>query len=198
MYDIQMKVLMLNGSRRENWCTFTALNIVAQELKNHAIESEIVFVWKDALTDKLDNLVKLIIEKMAECDWLVVWSPVYFASISAEIKAVLDRLFMVWENVLRCKPAAGIACARRAWTTASLDIFNKYFNYAEMPIVSSRYWNEIHGFTPEDVQKDTEWLQIMKILWRNMAWLLKCIDAWKSQWIDRPEFEKKEFTNFIR
>jgi hypothetical protein len=67
-----------------------------------------------------------------------------------------------------------------------------------MPVISSRYWNEVHGFTPEDVQKDTEWLQIMKILWRNMAWLLKCIDAWKWQWINRPEFEKKEFTNFIR
>ena len=192
-----MKVLLINWSRRDNWCTFTALNIVSEELKSHGIETEIMYIWKDALSDKINDIVKEIIDKMAECDGLVLWSPVYFASISAEIKAVLDRLFMVGENVLRYKPAAWIASARRAWTTASIDIFNKYFTYAEMPIVSSRYRNEVHWFKAEDVLKDEEWVQIMKILWRNMAWLLKCIEAWKNNWVVTPTPEDKVFTNFI-
>ncbi len=193
-----MKVLMLNGSRRDNGCTFTALGIVASSLEAEGIESEILNVGKDAFGGKLDEIVEEVHEKMKASDALVVGSPVYFAGPSAEIQAVLDRLFMTAEADLRLKPAAAISCARRAGTSASLDVLNKYFTYAEMPVVSSRYWNMAHGFTPADVLADEEGVQIMRVLGRNMAWVLKCIEAGKKSGVVLPAAEKKIFTNFIR
>ncbi|HBB43480.1 MAG TPA: flavodoxin family protein [Treponema sp.] len=193
-----MKVLMLNGSRRDNGCTFTALGIVASSLEAEGIESEILNVGKDAFGGKLDEIVKEVHEKMKASDALVVGSPVYFAGPSAEIQAVLDRLFMTAEADLRLKPAAAISCARRAGTSASLDVLNKYFTYAEMPVVSSRYWNMAHGFTPADVLADEEGVQIMRVLGRNMAWVLKCIEAGKKSGVVLPAAEKKIFTNFIK
>ncbi len=193
-----MKVLMLNGSRRDNGCTFTALGIVASSLEAEGIESEILNVGKDAFGGKLDEIVEEVHEKMKASDALVVGSPVYFAGPSAEIQAVLDRLFMTAEADLRLKPAAAICCARRAGTSASLDVLNKYFTYAEMPVVSSRYWNMAHGFTPADVLADEEGVQIMRVLGRNMAWVLKCIEAGKKSGVVLPAAEKKIFTNFIR
>lgn len=193
-----MKVLMLNGSRRDNGCTFTALGIVASSLEAEGIESEILNVGKDAFSGKLDEIVKEVHGKMKTSDALVVGSPVYFAGPSAEIQAVLDRLFMTAEADLRLKPAAAISCARRAGTSASLDVLNKYFTYAEMPVVSSRYWNMAHGFTPADVLADEEGVQIMRVLGRNMAWVLKCIEAGKKSGVVLPAAEKKIFTNFIR
>ena len=193
-----MKVLMLNGSRRDNGCTFTALGIVASSLEAEGIESEILNVGKDAFSGKLDEIVKEVHEKMKTSDALVVGSPVYFAGPSAEIQAVLDRLFMTAEADLRLKPAAAISCARRAGTSASLDVLNKYFTYAEMPVVSSRYWNMAHGFTPADVLADEEGVQIMRVLGRNMAWVLKCIEAGKKSGVVLPAAEKKIFTNFIK
>ena len=193
-----MKVLMLNGSRRENGCTFTALNEMAKVLKEEGIESEILQVGKDALKGNVDALVKDVHEKLKSSDALVVGSPVYFASPSAEILAVLDRLFMTAEADLRLKPAAAIASARRAGTTPTLDVLNKYFTYAEMPVVSSRYWNEVHGYSPADVLADEEGMQIVRVLAKNMAWLLKCIEAGTNAGIKRTEAEKKIFTNFMR
>ena len=193
-----MKVLMLNGSRRDAGCTFTSLGIVAKALKDEGIESEILNVGKDALNGNIDSVVKNVHEKLKNSDALIVGSPVYFASPSAEILAVLDRLFMTAESDLRLKPAATIVCARRAGTTASLDVLNKYFAYAEMPLVSSRYWNMAHGFTPEQVLADEEGVQIMRVLGKNMAWLLKSIEAGKKAGIAAPEAEKKVFTNFIQ
>jgi multimeric flavodoxin WrbA len=193
-----MKVLMLNGSRRDNGCTFTALGIVASSLEAEGIESEILNVGKDAFSGKLDEIVEEVHEKMKTSDALVVGSPVYFAGPSAEIQAVLDRLFMTAEADLRLKPAAAISCARRAGTSASLDVLNKYFTYAEMPVVSSRYWNMAHGFTPADVLADEEGVQIMRVLGRNMAWVLKCIEAGKKSGVVLPAAEKKIFTNFIK
>jgi multimeric flavodoxin WrbA len=193
-----MKVLMLNGSRRDNGCTFTALGIVASSLEAEGIESEILNVGKDAFGGKLDEIVEEVHEKMKASDALVVGSPVYFAGPSAEIQAVLDRLFMTAEADLRLKPAAAISCARRAGTSASLDVLNKYFTYAEMPVVSSRYWNMAHGFTPADVLADEEGVQIMRVLGRNMAWVLKCIEAGKKSGVVLPAAEKKIFTNFIK
>ena len=193
-----MKVLMLNGSRNEKGCTYTALSEVAKELNAAGIETEIFHAGKDAVNGGIEAMVKEIEGKMAESDGLVVGSPVYFAGASGEITAVLDRLFMTGEKVLRLKPAAAVASARRAGTTATLDSLNKYFTYAEMPVVSSRYWNMVHGRTPADVLADTEGLQIMRILGRNMAWLLKSIEAGKKAGLEQPAAEKKIFTNFIR
>lgn len=192
-----MKVLMLNGSRREKGCTFTALSEVAKALNEAGVETEIVHAGGDAVNGKVDELVKVIRDKMSSSDGLVVGSPVYFAGASGEITAVLDRLFATSEDVLRLKPAAAIASARRAGTTAALDSLNKYFTYAEMPVVSSRYWNMVHGFKPEDVLADKEGVQIMHVLGRNMAWMLKCIEAGKKAGVETPPAEKKIFTNFI-
>lgn len=192
-----MKVLMLNGSRREKGCTFTALSEVAKALNEAGVETEIVHAGGDAVNGKVDELVKVIRDKMRSSDGLVVGSPVYFAGASGEITAVLDRLFATSEDVLRLKPAAAIASARRAGTTATLDSLNKYFTYAEMPVVSSRYWNMVHGFKPEDVLADKEGVQIMHVLGRNMAWMLKCIEAGKKAGVETPPAEKKIFTNFI-
>ncbi len=192
-----MKVILLNGSRREKGCTFTALSQVAAPLEEAQIHTEIIHVGKDAVNGNVDALVKEIREKMKTADGLVVGSPVYFAGPSGEIKAVLDRLFMTGEDVLRLKPAAAVASARRAGTTATLDVLNKYFTYAEMPVVSSRYWNVVHGYTPEDVLADKEGVQIMRILGRNMAWMLRCIEAGKKAGIQMPDKEEKIFTNFI-
>ena len=193
-----MKVLMLNGSRREKGCTFTALSEVAKGLGEAGIETEILHVGRDAVSGNIDNIVKDIRDRLKNADGLVVGSPVYFAGASGEITAILDRLFMLAEADLRLKPAAAIASARRAGTTATLDALNKYFTYAEMPIVSSRYWNMVHGAKPEDVKADEEGVQIMRILGRNMAWLLKSIEAGKKAGVEQPRAEKKVFTNFIR
>ena len=193
-----MKVLMLNGSRRDKGCTFTALSEVAKGLGEAGIESEILHVGRDAVSGNIDNIVKDIRDRLKNADGLVVGSPVYFAGASGEITAILDRLFMLAEADLRLKPAAAIASARRAGTTATLDALNKYFTYAEMPIVSSRYWNMVHGAKPEDVKADEEGVQIMRILGRNMAWLLKSIEAGKKAGVEQPRAEKKVFTNFVR
>ena len=192
-----MKVLMLNGSRREKGCTFTALSEIAKVLNESGIETEIMHIGKEAVSGNIDAIVKEIADKMKKSDGLIIGSPVYFASPTGEIIAVLDRLFMTAESDLRMKPPAAVASARRGGTTATLDVLNKYFTYAEMPIVSSRYWNIVHGFTPDDVRADEEGIQIMQILGRNMAWLLKCIEAGKSAGIEQPAAVKKIFTNFI-
>ena len=192
-----MKVLLLNGSRRESGCTYTALSIAAQELNTAGIETEILHIGKRAVNGEIDTLVKEIIAKMKESDGLIAGTPVYFAGPSGEIKAVLDRLFMTAEKDLRLKPAAAIASARRGGTTAALDVLNKYFTYCEMPVVSSRYWNIVHGFKPEDVMNDKEGVQIVEVLGRNMAWLLKSIEAGKQAGIKQPEEVHKVFTHFI-
>ena len=134
---------------------------------------------------------------MAEADGLVVGSPVYYASPSGEIVSFLDRFWPVAGANLTHKPAASICSARRAGTTATLDVINKYFMFAQMPVVSSNYWNMVHGNTPDEVRKDLEGVQIMKTIGSNMAWLIKCIEAGKKEGINVPENEKKIFTNFI-
>lgn len=193
-----MKVLLLNGSRRIKGCTFTALSHVADALKEAGIETEIVQIGSQVLNGSLTELVNEVHEKIKSADGLVVGSPVYFASPSGEIVSFLDRLFVSAEKALRLKPACAVASARRGGTTATLDVINKYFAYAEMPVVSSRYWNIVHGNSPEEVVKDEEGMQIMQILGRNMAWLLKSIEAGRNAGIAAPEQAGKVFTNFIR
>ena len=193
-----MKVLMLNGSRNANGCTFTALSEVGKELTEAGIDFEIVHIGKDAMSGNIDALVKEVTEKLKEADGLVVGSPVYFASPSGEIIAFLDRLFWTAGDVLRHKPGVAITSARRAGTTATLDVLNKYIQYCEMPLVTSNYWPMVHGFRPKDVMRDEEGLQIMHVLGKNMAWLLQCIEAGRKAGVKEPEAAKKAFTNFIR
>lgn len=193
-----MKVILFNGSRREDGCTYTALNLVAEELGANGIETEIFWVGGRALTGEMDEMVSEAVDKARSADGVVFGSPVYYASASGEITAFLDRLYWQGEKYLRFKPAAAVVSARRAGTTAALDALNKYITYAQQPVITSRYWNMVHGSSPEEVLKDDEGVQVMRTLGRNMAWILKSIEAGKNAGVRQPEPEKKIFTNFIR
>ena len=193
-----MKVVMINGSRREKGCTYTALKEIAKVLEAEGMESQIFHVGVKAVNGEMNDIVKEVAEAVKSADGFIVGSPVYYASPTGEVLAFLDRLFGVAEADLRFKPAAAITSARRAGTTATIDVLNKYFLYDQMPIVSSRYWNMVHGSNPEDVMKDEEGLQIMRTIGTNMAWMLKSIEAGKKSGVKQPEAEDKVFTNFIR
>lgn len=193
-----MKVLLFNGSRREKGCTYTALSLVAKELEKAGIDTEIIYVGLNAVNGKLDDLVKEAAAKAKEADGFVFGSPVYYASPSGEIQVFLDRFAGVAGADLRHKPAAAIASARRAGTSTTLDVLNKYLMYNEMPVVSSNYWNMVHGNTPEEVLQDKEGVQIMETLGKNMAWLLKCLEAGKKAGVEEPAKPAKVMTNFIR
>ena len=147
-----------------------------------------------------DDGVNEFVEKAKDADGFVFATPVYFAHPSGRIFDFLDRAFYSsngYEN-FKFKPGAAVAIARRGGTTASLDALNKYFGIAQMPTAGSTYWNMVHGNTPEEVCQDKEGLQTMRILGRNMAWMLKCIEAGKNNGVAVPEAEAKVKTNYIR
>lgn len=204
-----MKVLLINGSPHKDGCTNRALNEVASELHSNGIETDFVWIGTGAhngciacggcsATKKcvFDDGVNEISNKMSECDGLVIGTPVYYASPNGALLAMLDRLFGICPHLAH-KPAAAIASARRAGTTASLDVINKYFTIRQMPIVASTYWNMVHGSKPEDVEKDSEGLQTMRNIGKNMAWLIKCIKAGSDNGISVPVADNGERTNFI-
>ena len=193
-----MKVILFNGSRNEKGSTYTALNLVAESLKENGVETEIFWVGERALTGEIDALVDEAVEKLQGADGIVLGSPVYYASPSGEMVAFLDRLYWKGEKYLRFKPAAAVTVARRAGTTACLDVLNKYITYAQQPVVTSRYWNMVHGSNGDDVMKDEEGIQIMHTIGKNMAWILKSIEAGKAAGVAQPESEKKVWTNFIK
>ncbi len=193
-----MKVILFNGSRNEHGSTHTALNFVAEELNKNGVETEIFWVGNRAVNGEIDALVNEAVEKLQSTDGIVLGSPVYYASPSGELIAFLDRLYWQGEKFLRFKPAAAVTVARRAGTTACLDVLNKYITYAQQPVVTSRYWNMVHGLNGADVLQDEEGIQIMRTIGRNMAWILKSIEAGKQAGVAQPESEKKIFTNFIR
>ena len=207
-----MKVLLINGSSRKNGCTFTALSEVAKTLNSEGIKTEILQVGANPVRDCIgcggcrgknkcvfdDDMVNEWTEKAKSADGFVFGTPVYYAHPSGRILSVLDRMFYSAGEYFGHKPAAVIASARRAGTTASFDAIAKYCGIKEMPVVSSTYWNMVHGNTPEEVVKDLEGMQTMRNIGINMAWLLKCIDAGKKSGVDAPVTEKKDKTNFIR
>lgn len=193
-----MKVILFNGSRREHGCTYTALNIIAETLKDNGIDSEIFFIGERAVNGDMTALVQEAKQAVKSADGVIIGSPVYYASASGEVTAFLDRLFMTAGADLRFKPGAAIASARRAGTTATIDMLLKYFTITEMPVVSSRYWPMVHGKTPEEVLKDEEGVQIMQVLGRNMAWMLKSIEAGKAAGLTVPAPVNVNYTNFIR
>lgn len=207
-----MKVLLLNGSPHAKGCTFTALSEVAKELETQGIQTEILQIGTQPVRGCIgcrrcrttghcifdDDIVNLVIDKAAEADGFIVGSPVYYASANGALIALLDRIFYAGSKNFVYKPAAAVVSARRAGTTASFDELNKYFTISQMPVVSSQYWNMVHGNTPDEVRQDLEGLQIMRTLGRNMAWLLQCIDAGKKANVSLPEEESRVATNFIR
>lgn len=207
-----MKVLLINGSPHEKGCTYTALSEVAKSLESCGVEAEIVHIGtapvqgciacggcaktgRCAYTkDKLNEIME-IAEK---ADGLIVGSPVHYAAAAGAVSSLLDRMFTAIPDKLAYKPAACVVSCRRGGASAAFDELNKYFTINKMPVVASQYWNSVHGACPEDVLKDEEGLQIMRVLGRNMAWLLKCIEAGKAAGVPMPEQEEHLWTSFIR
>ncbi len=206
------KVLLVNGSNREKGCTYTALCEVARVLNQEGVETEIFQLGPDPMRDCIgcgacgklgrcvfdDDCVNRFVEKAKEADGFVFGTPVYYAHPSGRILSFLDRVFYSGGSALALKPGAAVASSRRGGTTASLDVLNKYFTINRMPVVSSNYWNMVHGNAPEEVLQDQEGLQVMRILGQNMAWLIRCIEAGKAAGIEPPQAEAKIRTNFIR
>ncbi len=211
-----MKVLLFNGSPHKNGCTYTALEEIAKTLKEEGIDSEIYQIGIKPIgacracgaCGKLgrcviDDAVNSFLDYAKDFDGFIFGSPVHYASACGGITAFLDRAFFTAfhsgrGDIFRHKPGAAIASARRSGTTATLDQLNKYFTITEMPIVSGRYWNMVHGHTPDEVKQDLEGLQNMRILARNFAWHLKCREAGENAGISLPKEEEIVFTNFIR
>lgn len=207
-----MKVLMINGSSHQFGCTYTALQMVADVLRANHIVPEITWVGDHALQDcvrcnacqKLgrcifdDDIVNELIEKAKLADGFVFGAPVFYAHPGGRLLSVLDRLFYAGAKHLAYKPGAAVVSARRSGTTAALDVLNKYFTMNKMPVVSSHYWNEIYGRTPEETRQDAEGLQTMRILGHNMAWLIKNINMARQNGLFPPQEVAKQETNFIR
>ncbi|MBR1883037.1 MAG: flavodoxin family protein [Muribaculaceae bacterium] len=206
------KVLLINGSPHAHGCTFTALEVVAKQLESEGIQTEIVHVGHKNIRGCIgcykcrtlgrcvfnDDVVNTLAQKFEEADGLVVGSPVYFAGPSGTLISLLNRLFYSTSFPKRFKVGAAVASARRTGTGNTLDQLNKYFLHGEMPIASSRYWNEVHGNTPEEVMKDEEGLQIMRVLGRNLAFLIRAISGERERG-KLPETEPRRIaTNFIR
>lgn len=205
-----MKVLLVNGSSRSNGCTGTALREVERALQEERIDTEQIFIGNSALPDCIacrkckqtgccvcHDIVNEFVEKAKEADGFVFGSPVYFAHPSGRLLTFMDRVFYSCGTAFQYKPAAAVLSARRAGTTTSFDVINKYFTICSMPVVSSTYWNHVYGAQPEQVVEDKEGLMTMYNLGKNMAWLLKCLELGKQNGFSHPE-NKKVLTNFVR
>lgn len=208
-----MKVLLINGSPKKEGCTYTALKLIADEIEKNGIETEIFHVGTKPVKGCMgcgvcskngnhqcvytDDSVNEGILKAKEADAIVFGTPVHYASASGAITSFMDRLFYAGYPMAH-KPAACIASCRRGGATAALDQLMKHPAFAQMPIITSNYWNMVHGSTPEEVMKDEEGVQTMRILGKNMVWMLKCIEAGKQAGIEAPEAEAKVKTNYIR
>lgn len=205
-----MKVLLVNGSPNKKGCTNRALEEVAKTLEENGVEAEIFHIGNKPFGGciacnycktngecYMKDIVNEFAQKAKEADGFIFGSPVYYASASGALTSFLDRLFYSSARYLQYKPGAVVCSARRAGTTATFDQLNKYFTINNMPVVSSQYWNMVHGHTQEEVEKDLEGLQTMRVLGRNMAWILKCIEIGKENNILRPDPEARIATNFI-
>ena len=206
-----MKVLLINGSPREDGCTNRALNEIASTLQKDGIETEVFQIKSEAIRGCIacgkcsetgrcifSDCVNTILEKAETADGFIFGSPVYYASANGSMVSLMDRLFYAAKNQFAYKPAAVIASARRAGTTTTLDQLNKYLQISQMITVPSFYWNMVHGSFKEDVEKDLEGLQIMRTLGKNMSWLLRIKECAKANHIQLPESEPRMRTNFIR
>ena len=207
-----MNVLLVNGSSRAKGCTYTALRQAADVLEAEGITTEIIHLGTAPVRDCTacggcgrdghcvftDDCVNALIDRAKTADGFVFGTPVHFASATGSLTGFMDRLFYGRTTLFAYKPAAAVASCRRAGSTAALDQLNKYFAISRMPVVSSQYWNMVHGTTPEEVRRDAEGMQIMRTLGVSMAWLLRCIEAGRAVGIGLPEAEEPVRTNFIR
>ncbi|GAE85788.1 flavodoxin family protein [Bacteroides reticulotermitis] len=204
-----MKVLLINGSPRRKGNTNLALEEVAKALESNGVETEIIGIGAKAVQGCIacnkcaelgrctfqDDLYNKVRDRLEESDGIIIGSPVYYAGPNGSLCALLDRLFYSSSKLLRYKPAAAVAVCRRGGASATFDRLNKYFTITNMPVVSSQYWNIVHGLLPGEAAGDAEGLQTMRTLGNNMAWLLKSIKV-GAQPI--PESEPRVATNFIR
>ena len=206
-----MKVILVNGSPHEKGCTYTALTEVQKTLEKNEIETEIFWVGNKPISGCLgcgnciktgkcfmEDKVNECLEKVPKTDGFVFGTPVHFASGSGMITSFMDRAFYGRRELFKNKLASAVVSCRRGGATSTFDQINKYFAMNNMPIVTSQYWNMVHGSKPEDVLKDEEGLQTMRTLANNMSWLLKCIETGKKSGIKEPENEKIISTNFSR
>lgn len=206
-----MKVMLVNGSPHHEGCTYTALQEVAKALNADGIETKNFWIGlrpisgclscggcRDAEHCAIDDIVNVFIDEAKDCDAFVFGAPVHFASANGAMISFMDRAFYSGKKALEFKPAASVVSCRRGGASATFDELNKYFTIRNMPVVSSQYWNQVHGNTPEEVIQDVEGMQTMRTLGHNIAWLLKCIEAGRSVGIEHPEPEEQIKTNFIR
>jgi multimeric flavodoxin WrbA len=205
-----MKVLLVNGSPHEKGCTYTSLKEVADTLNQNGIETEIHWIGNGGIVGckacgyckkngrcSIDDDVNAVGARVGEFDGFVFGSPVYYSGPAGQICTWMDRFFYVNGGKLRGKVAASVVNARRGGDSASFERLNQYYLICGMVVPGSQYWNFTHGLTPEDVAKDKEGLQTMRALGRNMAWILKCIEAGRKEGIEFPELEPRVSTNFI-
>ncbi len=206
-----MKVLLINGSPNEFGCTNQALEIIKEELKNNGVDSEIFYLGKQAINGcvacgycrksktyrcSISDIVNEAKEKAADCQGIIIGSPVHYASPAGNLLSFLDRFF--YSGDIKAKFGASIVSARRAGTTASIDVLNKYFSINNMHIVGSSYWNMVHGSNKDEVLMDLEGIQTMRNLAKNMAYLIKAVDIAKANGLEDIEYEKGNRTNFIK
>lgn len=205
-----MKVILVNGSPHKNGCTNAALEEIAGVLQTEGVETEIFWLGTKPISGCLgcgacrrtgkcfiDDCVNEFLDKAREADGFVFGSPVHYASASGAMTSFLDRAFFGKGDVFKFKPGAAVVSCRRAGSTAALDQLSKYFTISCMPLVSSQYWSMVHGTSPDEVRRDAEGMQTMRVIGQNMAWLLKCIEAGRSAGIDFPAHEGRVSTNFI-
>ncbi len=210
-----MKVLLVNGSPHDKGSTYTALEEISRTLGEEGVDSEIFQLGLDPLSGCIDckkcatlgncvfnDKVNEFLEMAPFAEGFIFGSPVHYGSCSGSMTSFMDRVFfsdfISGTNQFIHKPTAAVVAARRAGTTAAFDQLNKYFHLAQMPVVTSQYWNMVHGASSQEVADDQEGLQTMRVLARNMAWLLKCIEAGKQSGVAKPAREERIFTNFVR
>ena len=209
-----MKVLLVNGSPRKEGNTYLALKEIATTLEAQGVDTEIFWVGNEPINGcvmcggcmktkrcAMNDIVCAFQDKALEADGFVFGAPVHFAGPAGNFCSFMDRLFYSCVNdgkTLCLKPAAAIAVARRAGTSATLDRLNKYITYGHMPLISSSYWNMAFGAKRGEVSEDQEGLQTMRNIGLNMAYILKCIAAGTAAGVERPDHERGARTNFIR
>lgn len=206
-----MKVLLVNGSPHQHGCTYTALKETADAFAIRGIETEILWVGNGPVagctacgacrkTGKcvFDDLVNRIIERIDTYDGFIFGTPVYYGGPSGQILALMNRLFYSKSRAMAGKPVAAVVSCRRGGASAAFQQMNMHFMMTNMVVVTSQYWNQVHGNTPEEVLQDAEGLQTMRTLAENMTYILRCQEAGRASGVPAPQYEPKIATNFIR